>query len=194
MRIRWLIFGALIQSSLAFSGDLSLVTAGFSSQKQDDNKATNIELGGRFHEALEKNIEVYYFLGLKLRNYSEGGDSNGIEIGGGGRYYGNPFSGQILPYIGLQGWYMNDEDKLAQTKESGIYYSGLLGFRFMFNEKFFFDLEGELFNSSLTSSKTTSTTVGTVTTEETTKTTQVRVSSRNDSFFDSIKVGVGLKL
>lgn len=194
MQIRWLFLGALLQGTLAFSGDLSLVTAGFSSQKQNDNKATNIEIGGRFHEALEKNIEVYYLLGLKLRNYSEGGDSNGIEIGGGGRYYGSPFSSQILPYIGLQGWYMNDEDKIAQTKESGIYYSGLLGFRFQFDEKFFFDLEGELFSSSLTSSKTKSTTVGTVTTDETTKTTQVRVSSRNDSFFDSIKVGVGMKL
>ncbi|MEI8026116.1 MAG: hypothetical protein WCI18_07190 [Pseudomonadota bacterium] len=184
----------LFVSSLSIAAEVSLLTGGYSSIKRGTDKSSVFELGGRYHEAYDKNIELYYLLGLIFRNYSEGGDSNGIEIGGGARYYGTPFSTQIKPYVALQGWYKNDEQKLFNTKESGIYYSGLLGFRFVFNEKVFFDLEGDLFESALASSKKETKNTSATQEETETTTSQLRASSRNDNFFSSLKVGVGMTL
>ncbi len=185
----------LFVSSLSVAGEVSLLSGGFSSIKKGSEKSSVFELGGRYHEAYDKNIELYYLLGLIFRNYSQGGDSNGIEIGGGARYYGTPFSSQIKPYVALQAWYKNDEQKLLKTKESGLYYGGLLGLRFGFNEKVFFDLEGDLFESALASSKKENKDVSATQTEETeTTTSQLRASTRNDSFFNSLKVGVGMTL
>ena len=185
----------LFVSSISVAAEVSLLSGGYSSIKKGSEKSSAFELGGRYHEAYDQNIELYYLLGLIFRNYSEGGDSNGIEIGGGARYYGTPFSSQIKPFVALQAWYKNDEQKLFQTKESGLYYSGILGFRFGFNEKVFFDLEGNLFESALASSKKETKSTSATQTEETeTTTSQLRASSRNDNFFSSLKVGVGMAL
>jgi hypothetical protein len=182
-------------SSISLAGEVSLITGGYSTVKMGPEKSSTFELGGRYHESYDKDIEFYYLVGLIFRNYSEGGDSNGIEIGGGARYYGTPFSTQIKPYVALQAWYKNDEDKLIRIKESGLYYSGLLGFRFGFNEKVFFDLEGGLFESALASSKKETKDLSATETEVTeTTTSQLRVSSRNDSFFGTLKVGIGMTL
>jgi len=186
-----IVLASFLVSSLSVAAEISLLSGGYSSVKVGTEKSSVFELGGRYHETYDKNIELYYLLGLIFRNYSEGGDSNGIEIGGGARYYGLPFSAQIKPYVAIQAWYKNDEQKLISTKESGLYYGGLLGFRFGFNEKVFFDLEGNLFESALASSKKETSN----TAEETeTTTSQLRVSSRNDNFFSSLKLGVGLTL
>lgn len=184
----------LIIGSSCFAAEISLLTAGFSSKKMKspagDQKQTTFEIGGRFHETYDEHIELYYVGGLTLRSNSQGGDTNGIEIGAGARYYGRAYSNVAKPYIALQAFYKNDEDKLLNTKQSGIFYGGLLGMRFEFTQEYFFDLEGDLFNSALIATESTS--AGN--TEVETSTTQLRASGRNDAFFNSIKVGVGMKI
>ena len=171
-------------SAFGYAAEISLLTAGFSSEKQESagntQKQNTIELGGRYHEKYDENIEIYYLGILTFRNFSEGSDSNGIEIGAGARYYGRPYSNVAKPYLAFQGFYKNDDDKIRNTKTSGLFYSGLLGMRFELTPEYFFDLEGDLFSSSLISTQTT--TVGNVDSEI--SKTEIRVSGRNDTFFN----------
>jgi hypothetical protein len=177
---------------------------------QDKGRKTEIEVGGRYADVLDKNIHWYGQSKIALRNYSKGDDglapdnSTSLSAGGGLRYYFGKLSENIATFAYGGGELKLDKDGLIDTagravtiEKNGLYYGGSFGIRLYLGSDFFCDFETPIFDSALFATETTRTetraagSAEIVSVED--KTTRTDLFVGSNGAFSTIKVAMGLR-
>lgn len=157
----------LLAASPGRAADIAMVSGLFKNEsaKVDGTNAggkTEISVGGRYHEDMSTHMAWFGHGGLSIKSYKAGkgaeapDNSTGITLGGGVRWYFNPFSAAAVPFAGAMGYYKNDRDTdyqsaggFSESEESGIFYAGSGGVRVGMDARFWIELETVVFQSAL---------------------------------------------
>ena len=176
----------------------------------DRGRKTELSLGGRFAENLDKNLFWYGQGNLALRSYGKGADgiapdnSTSLSAGGGLRYYFGKMSEHVATFIYGGGDFKVDKDgavdgtgRSVTTEKNGLYYGSSFGIRLYLGSDFFCDFETPLFESALFATETTRTETKNVASGEVTsvedKTSKTELFAGSTGAFNAVKVAMGIR-
>ncbi|MBF0442119.1 MAG: hypothetical protein HQK54_09455 [Oligoflexales bacterium] len=151
----------LLLAEISLASELSLFRGGYKSTKRDGGiSSTQIGLGTRY--ALTPVGDMAYFGQAYVNQTSYGGSGtkpeNGsqMELGGGVLFYTKRLAPFLAPYFSFYGKIKSEKNTSdaspAVEKITGLYYGASFGMQIRF-EKFFIDLDANLFESALTETK-----------------------------------------
>ena len=154
-----------------------------------------LSVGSRYLRKYDDESAVYYYGKLTIDSYggkSAPSDSLGLIAGAGSRFYGAEFTPRIRPYFSLFGEFetsrVMSEDFEQKIDANALNYGFLLGFRFDFYESIFFELETDVFKSSLV--RTSVTESGGSKVENTTF--GIEFDTIGEKAFEVMTIGIGM--
>ena len=172
-----------------YAKEVSLVSAGIKSISSGSVDQSVIQLGGKYLEQYDSESAAFYFGLLTINNNSGEGapaDNLGLALGIGARFYGSEYTPRIRPYFSAYGEFETGESPAGDLSTTALNYGVSLGIRFDFYEKIFFELESNLFESSLMKTESSDNPKVERTYYE------LGFNSGNASAFDSILLAVGM--
>ena len=197
----------------ASAAELSLLTGLFKSESvknegQDGGGAKTFSLGASFGDEFDIDINWLVFGGLSIQTYDAAAgqaapsNATGLELGGGMRYFLDPFTATAVPYLTLYGSFKNTQTvdgrsatgASVERDTSGLFYGMKVGTRLALTTVMYLDVEAGLFESSLFSTETRTTRAivdGQVVKSES-ETTRVEVFGDLIAPFNSLTFGLGL--
>jgi hypothetical protein len=209
--MKLVLIGLVALSAQAKAAEISLLSGVYQNEESklngdDDGGKSTISLGGRFGDQLDARILWFGRGELVLRSHDapKGGkapsSSTSLAVGGGLRYYFDPFSQSVAPYIEGEGSFQSIKDgkggsaQVTETETNGLFYAAAAGVRVGLDSTFFFDFQAELFESALFATVKSETT--TIATNQTTKSETSRTELFGKTFgnFSDIVIGVGMML
>ena len=209
----WSFVFVLALPQQAAAAELSLLTGLFKSESvkndgQDGGGAKTFNLGASFGDEFDIDINWLVFGGLSIQTYDAAAgqaapsNATGLELGGGMRYFLDPFTATAVPYLTIFGSFKNTQtvDGRSATgasierDTSGLFYGLRVGTRLALTNVMYLDVEANLFESSLFSTETRTTRAivdGQVVKSET-ETTRVEVFGDVTAPFNGLTFGLGL--
>jgi hypothetical protein len=200
-------------ANAAYAADVTMVSGFYKKSNvkiegKTKGYSSTVSFGGRYQDDLSTDTAWIGQTSVKMRSYT---GSNGnlapdnsvsILVGGGIRYYFQPFTTAVVPYVSGIVNLQNEKNAkwtatgYTETTESGLYYGANAGIRAGLGEKFFVELEMPFFFSPLfgVTSTETVTQTGDTSTRTKDESTDTSLFASSSGSINDVRLGVGMKL